>query len=244
MVPTWWTRRSQWGAALCMLGLSLAACGGSSGGSPVATTMPLTGSTTPFTVAPGSTVNVPLSTIAVPTTVSTSTTSTIPVVTGLGIAHDGLGGALFGADVESTLRYVRAIIGAPTADTGWVDTTTLSGMKCRGTQARFVAFHDLQLFFSDDSGYAKGRLRFAAFKYGPATGDHIDPYGLATDAGMKVGATVAEMKKAYPKLGLNQPTQARPYPGFSIRHGLTGILTGLLDTDTVTGFVGGSACTK
>lgn len=206
--------------------------------------MPLTGSTTPFTVAPGSTVNVPLSTIAVPTTVSTSTTSTIPVVTGLGIAHDGLGGALFGADVESTLRYVRAIIGAPTADTGWVDTTTLSGMKCRGTQARFVTFHDLQLFFSDDSGYSTGRLHFAAFTYGPAAGDHADPYGLATAAGIHIGSTLAELKKAYPKVGLNQPSQARPFPGFSIRHGLVGAATGLLATDTVTAFIGGSACTK
>ena len=145
---------------------------------------------------------------------------------------------------DAPIRPTSAILGAPTSDTGWVATASLAPLQCRGTQARFVVFHDLQLFFSDESGYAKDRLHFAAFKYGPATGDHIDPYGLATDAGMKVGATVAEMKKAYPKLGLNQPSQAHPYPGFSIRHGLTGILTGLLDTDTVTGFIGGSACTS
>ena len=194
---------------------------------------------------PGTTINVPLSTVAVPTTtVAGSTTTTIAAVQGLGIAHTGLGGALFGADPDAVVRYMSAILGSPTSDTGWVATSSLAPLVCRGTQARFVAFHDLQLFFSDESGYAKDRLHFAAFTYGPATGDHIDPYGLATDAGMKVGATVAEMKKAYPKLGLNQPSQAHPYPGFSIRHGLTGILTGLLDTDTVTGFVGGSACTK
>jgi hypothetical protein len=183
--------------------------------------------------------------VAVPTTTTPgSTTTTIAAVQGLGLSHTGIGGALFGADPDPVVRYMSAILGAPTSDTGWVATSSLSPLRCRGTQARFVAFHDLQLFFSDESGYAKGRLHFAAFTYGPAQGDHIDPYGLAADTGMKVGSTVAEMKKVYPKLGLNQPTQAHPYPGFSIRHGLTGILTGLLDTDTVTAFIGGSACTK
>jgi hypothetical protein len=221
--------------------LLLGACASSSaGGGTIVSSPDGVGST-----MPGTTINVPLSTVAVPTTTTPgSTTTTIASVQGLGLSHTGLGGALFGADPEPVVRYMSAILGAPTSDTGWVDTTSLAPLRCRGTQARFVAFHDLQLFFSDESGYAKGRLHFAAFTYGPAQGDHIDPYGLATDTGMKVGATVAEMKKAYPKLGLNQPSQAHPYPGFSIRHGLIGILTGLLDTDTVTAFIGGSACTK
>ena len=234
----WRVRRRAVGVAAALL---LAACGSSSAGAGTIVTAPgVSGNT-----APGTTINVPLSTVAVPTTtVAGSTTTTIAAVQGLGIAHTGLGGALFGADPDAVVRYMSAILGSPTSDTGWVATSSLAPLVCRGTQARFVAFHDLQLFFSDESGYAKGRLHFAAFTYGPAQGDHIDPYGLATDTGMKVGSTVAEMKKAYPKLGLNQPNQAHPYPGFSIRHGLTGILTGLLDTDTVTGFVGGSACTK
>jgi hypothetical protein len=223
--------------------LLLGACASSSTGGGTIVSTP-DGSGSGVTV-PGTTINVPLSTVAVPTTTTPgSTTTTIASVQGLGLSHTGLGGALFGADPEPVVRYMSAILGAPTSDTGWVDTTSLAPLRCRGTQARFVAFHDLQLFFSDESGYAKGRLHFAAFTYGPAQGDHIDPYGLATDTGMKVGATVAEMKKAYPKLGLNQPSQAHPYPGFSIRHGLIGILTGLLDTDTVTAFIGGSACTK
>ena len=221
--------------------LLLAACGSSSAGGGTIVTGPGGSGDT----VPGTTINVPLSTVAVPTTtVAGSTTTTIAAVQGLGISHTGLGGATFGADPDAVVRYMSAILGAPTSDTGWVATASLAPLQCRGTQARFVVFHDLQLFFSDESGYAKDRLHFAAFKYGPAAGDHIDPYGLATDAGMKIGATVAEMKKAYPKLGLNQPSQAHPYPGFSIRHGLTGILTGLLDTDTVTGFIGGSACTS
>ena len=197
-----------------------------------------------MSTATGTTVNVPLSTIAVTSTSSTTTTSTIPAVKGLDLSNGGIGGALFGADPESVLRYARAILGSPTADTGWVDTATLAGMKCVGTQARFVTFHDLQFFFSDDSGYSHGRQHFAAYTYGPASGDHPDPYGLATAAGIHIGSTVAELKKAYPKAGLNQPSQARPYPGFSIRHNFVGALTGLLNTDTVTAVIGGAACTK
>jgi len=159
------------------------------------------------------------------------------------LSYNGIGDAVFGADPNGVITYVSSVLGTPTSDSGWVDPKS-TGAKCSGTEVRFVVWRDLSLYFTDQSGYVKGLRHFASFGYGPAFGAHIDPFGLATDAGVGVGSTVDALRKAYPSVGIVGPTHDNPTSRFSIRHGLVGLLSGTRATDVITTFVGGEACSK
>lgn len=186
------------------------------------------------TVAPTTTV------AATTTTAAAATTTTIEPVVGLALSGAGLGDALFGADAEGVIEYVSSIIGAPTTDSGWQDPLSL-GATCPGNEVRFVDWNDLYLFFSDDSPAASGARHFAAFNYGPAFGPTLTPFGLATDAGVGVGSTVAEIVAVYPTATIN-PDDGLSGATFTIGEGLFGFLTGTTDADLVTAIVGGSGC--
>ncbi len=209
---------------------------------------PGTSTTTP-TVAPAATVASTTTTIAVTTTAPTtsttttttstpaSTTTTIEVVLGLPVSATGLGDALFGADADGVVEFVNSILGIPTTDSGWIDPVA-TGTACPGNEVRFVDWKDLSLFFTDSGS---GVRHFASFTYGPAFGSTISPYGLATDAGIGVGSTVAALRAAYPAAAVN-PDDGFTGPHFQIEEGLFGFLTGADDTDTIISFVGGSGC--
>ncbi|MEQ1701504.1 MAG: hypothetical protein ABMA25_15455 [Ilumatobacteraceae bacterium] len=173
------------------------------------------------------------------TTETVLTTTTLAPVEGLMLSGAGLGDALFGADDEGVIAYVTSILGAPDTDTGWIDPATIGA--CPGTEVRLVDWNDLALFFSDESSYATGVRHFAAFTYGPAFAATIDPFGLASEAGIGVGSTVAQLRATYPDAAINADDG---FSGntFAISGGLYGFLTGVTDADTITEIVAGNGC--
>lgn len=222
--------------SVCMAALLAAACSDESSSSGTTTTSV---ATTTTTVAATTTTVAATTTTQSSTTTSTpaSTTTTIKPVLGLQLSPTGLGDALFDADADGVVEYVNSILGIPTTDSGWIDPVA-TGTACPGDEVRFVDWKDLSLFFTDDGS---GVRHFASFTYGPAFGSAIAPYGLATDAGVGVGSTVASLRAAYPAVVVN-PDDGFTGPSFQIEDGLYGFLTGTDDTDTIISFVGGFGC--
>jgi len=233
----------------------LAGCG-SDGGSadtlpPIVSTTTTIAVTVPPTVttsAPPTTVPVTLppttSTTVAETTTTTgetsSSTTDVPKGAALILRDDGVGDAVFGADPDEVIAYIRSILGAPSADSGWADPFSSFGV-CPGTEVRGVSWGDLTLLFTDSSVVTSGRRHFFTYSYGPAFGATIDPLGAHTSAGISVGSTVADLKAAYPGVVVN-PADDIFAPNFYINDNLTGFLTGATDADTITSFTGGISC--
>lgn len=218
-------------AALVAAGCSDESSSANTTTSVAATTTTAVAATT--TVAPTTT----STTSTISTTVPAITTTTIAKVKGLPLSAAGLGDALFDADADGVVDFVNSILGIPTTDSGWVDATA-NGVGCPGTVIRFVDWNDLSLFFTDDITAVR---HFAAYTYGPAFAAAISPYGLATDAGIGVGSSVAELRAAYPAVNI-LPEDEFSGPSFEIEAGLRGVLTGTADTDVILSFVGGFGC--
>jgi hypothetical protein len=224
-------------ATICAAALVSAGCSNESS-SPGTATTSVAASTT--TVAVTTTVLTTTTAVAATTTSVAATTTTIAPVLGLTLSGTGLGDALFGADAEGVIAYVTSILGAPTNDSGWQDPVAL-GAACPGNEVRFVDWSDLSLFFSDDSPAASGVRHFAAYTYGPAFGTTLTPFGLATEAAVGVGSTVAQVVAVYPAATIS-PDDGFTGPTFAIGDGLYGFLSGTTDTDTVTAVVAGVGC--
>lgn len=230
-------------STLCAAAVFAAGCSDETSSSGTTTTVAATtATTTATTLAATTTTAAPTTTssttsTSTSTTVAATTTSTIAPVRGLPLSAAGLGDALFDADADGVVDYVSSILGIPTTDSGWIDPTT-TGAACPGTEIRFVDWKDLSLFFTDDGTSVR---HFASYTYGPAFAATIAPYGLATDAGVGVGSTVAQLRAAYPTANVF-PEDGFNGPGFQIQDGLYGFLTGTADTDTIMSFVGGFGC--
>lgn len=247
----WWAtpRRGAGAVAVIVaLGLVAAACGSDSDDADV--TVPPTSATAPVTI--GTTVaasTVPPTTVAVTSTSSTTTStteaatttsSTVPPAAQLVLGQDRLGTAMFGVEPEAVVSYVTAILGPPTADSGWADPNSAFGV-CPGTEVRGVTWGDLLLLFSDESGVASGRRHFFSYTLGPAFGASITPAGMATPEGIAVGSTVAALKSAYPGVYVYGGDDVfGPY--YVVSENLSGFLTGAADTDTVQSVIGGVTC--
>ena len=108
---------------------------------------------------------------AVTTTTTTTTTlpptTTIPPPLGVDeliLGPNGIGGALLGADPDTSVSYISSILGAPTDDSGWVD--PLEFYLCRGTTVRRVEWGVLSVMFGDESDIATGRTHLISWTYG------------------------------------------------------------------------------
>lgn len=214
---------------------ALVACGGDDAASVTTTTTSSVVTTT--TEAPATT----SSTTSTTTTSTTTTTTTIPVPQGLELRADGIGDALFGASPDDVVAYVEAVLGAPTADSGWLDPVE-AAIPCTGTAVRFVTWHDLTLQFTDESALVTGLRHFVSYSYGPAADATMpDPYGLPTDAGVTLGATLDALREAHPATEVS-PGDDVVGPNFVIEEGLGGFLTGTNGGSLVISFVGGQAC--
>lgn len=225
--------------ALLAVALTLVAC--TDAASSDTTSVPSTSSSVPpsteTTMPPATTSS---ETTAVPSSTLPAVTTTTPIGAPLAMSAEGLGGAVFGADADGVVAYVRAILGAPTSDSGWDDPTS-TGAPCPGTQVRFVSWNDLTLFFTDESFVTSGVRHFASFTYGPAFGPQIRPAGIVTVAGVGVGATVRELRAVYPA-GLLEPGDDMFAPTFLIEQGLVAFLTDADPGGFATSFVGGFGC--
>ena len=152
---------------------------------------------------------------------------------------NGLGSVVFGTDPDTAIAAVTAVLGPPTLDSGWMDPLSLG--SCPGTEVRSVQWGDLALHFGDESTVTTGRRHFFAYVDGPPAGATIVPAGLTIDGGGSVGTTVAALRGAHPAVQVYPADPTAP-ASFAISDGLTGVLTGTTDADTVTKVQGGIGC--
>ncbi len=219
-----------------------------------ATTVPAVTSTTvdvTTTVAVSTTSTTPASTTtAVPPTTSTTlpptttsttippTTTTIPPGASLPLRFDGIGDARFGTTPDDVTAYITSVLGAATADSGWVDAPSRT---CPGSEVRFVEWGDLHLLFSDDSNVSSGRRHFFAWSFGPPNGVEIIPAGMNTLAGIGFGSTVAEIKTAYPAARIFEGDELSS-ASVALSDDLFAFLTDTSDGGTVISMLGGQGC--
>ncbi len=230
-------------AVAAALAGALGACGGDDETvdttlPPVVTTAATTSTTAPPTTTSTTTTST-TSTTTSTTTTSTTTTTTVPAAAALVLSGEGLGDALFGTAPDEVVSYVQAILGPPTADSGWADPFSAFGV-CPGTEVRGVTWGDLTLLFSDESDVAAGRRHFFSYTYGPPFGAGIQPAGMRTEEGIGVGSTLADVRAAYPGVEVFPPDIAGPY--FVVDERLGGFLTGTEEADTVLSVSGGIGC--
>lgn len=202
---------------------------------------------TPATSATASTIAPTVQSAAETVPTSTTTDGTVeppadPEPPPFELEVDGLGTASFGADPDGIIGFISSFIGGPTDDTGYVDPFEFG--SCPGTQARRVSWGSLMLEFGDVSTVAQDRLHFYAYRYGSDDGGALErgsPSGLATPEGISVGSSVAALVDAYPDTTFLEGDEFIA-PTFLVNDNLSGSLTGLSDTDTVTMIQGGLSC--
>jgi hypothetical protein len=202
------------------------------------TTVPET-TEAPETTVPETTV---VETTAAPdTTLIGTVPASVPAIPEvLPLSGDGLGLVVFGADPDGAIAAVTELLGAPTEDTGWADPLTISA--CPGTQVRRVSWGALSLFFGDESPVVSGTPHLFAYSYGAAGDLEAEPAGLATDDGIGLGSTVAQLEAAYPDVVIEPGEEGVIEPSFFVDDTLSGRLTGGADDDLVTVIIGGDPC--
>jgi hypothetical protein len=153
-----------------------------------ANTTSTTATTAPITTTEAAT------TTSVETTTTTTTAPPDPTA-GLRLRASGLGQVVFGTDADQTISAITEMVGAPSEDTGW---DPFNFPTCPGEQVRVVRWASLEVFFSDGATdwAPAGTPHF--FHYGHSvfagSGESLD---LATENGVRLGTTVAELKEAY-----------------------------------------------
>ncbi|MGA0879642.1 MAG: hypothetical protein ACO3SP_11050 [Ilumatobacteraceae bacterium] len=213
----------------------LGACGTDDAGEGNLTPLP----TSPTTVA---TTMAPLTTSTTSSTTSTlaaTTTTTSDPAEVLLLRRDGIGDVRFGVDPEGVLTYLKARLGAPDEDSGYVDAFSEFG-NCPGTRVRGVRWGDLLLLFGDESTVAEGRLHFFFWRYGPAGPGGAEPAALKAEGGITLGSTVSALREAFPQTTVF--TDEIFGAGFEIVRTLSGTLTGSETSGQVTVLYGGIAC--
>jgi hypothetical protein len=212
-------------------------------GTPAPTTTPPPPQTT-TTVADTTTTTIDEPTTTTTTVEDTTTTTTIEIRDSFVLRPDGIDRLFFGSDPEDVISDMTERLGEPTSDTDWVDQNERFDGLCGGTEARFVTWESLQLFFTDrESAWAPaGTRHFASFSVEEGVAD----LEFATSRGVGLGSTVAEIADAYGDdvaFGIQPAYEAEVFeldpPGDGY---LIGFLTGLDDDDTVIEIVGGFSC--
>lgn len=178
------------------------------------------------------------------TTIEETTTTTIEIRDSFVLRPDGIERLFFGADPEDVITDLAERLGEPTSDTDWVDQMERFDGLCGGTEARFVTWESLQVFFTDrESAWAtEGTRHFASF----SVEEGIEDLEFTTSRNVGLGSTVEEIADAY---GNDVTFEIHPVyetevfeldpPGDGY---LIGFLTGLEDDDTVVEIVGGFSC--
>lgn len=193
--------------------------------------------TTPVDVTPST---------AAPTTVADSVAVTGPPsseplpVQELVLSGEGVGSALLGTDPDAVIEYVSSILGANTADSGWVTPDTFG---CFGNEVRRVDWGVLSLLFGDGSDIATGRRHFFAWEYGRVGSIGDEPVGLRTTGGITLGSRVVDVLGEFPDAQLiagdpdvELPDQAYVDSTFFMW------LSGIDEDDFVTVVFGGYPC--
>lgn len=242
---------------------TLAACGGGRDDAAERAMNPApsvpTSPAAPSTGAPS-----PTSTTAVDTTLSTSateetTTTTIAadpagsangatppalgaeVASALELRPDGLGRWDFGALADDVVDGVNGLLGAPTVDSGWLDSLDAPYGACPGPRVRVVRWGQLQLYFGDESEVSEQPGHFYHYSYGEFVGEPPAPEGLVTASNIGLGSTLADVRAAAPDAEVyDDPFYGA---GFVVTPGgLSGTLSNATDIGRVTVLFGGIGC--
>ena len=213
------------------------------------TTVPTT--TVPPTTVPSTTLpptTLPPTTLP-PTTVPPDTTIPEPTIDGLILEVDGVGAietfVSFGANDEGAISAVEASLGAPTFDSGWIDSFSGYG-TCPGDVVRGVEWDSFVMLFThaDTAFESGGEPHFFSYYYTD------EQPGFATPDMIEIGSTVAQLKAAYdgPVFEFGE-FDFDPSLGFWVYERdndaqtlLWGGTTGLTDSDLVTSINGGTGC--
>jgi hypothetical protein len=140
---------------------------------------------------------------------------------GLVLRPNGFGDIAFGADADRVIAVVNTRLGQPTKDD--------RSAGCESGADRVVGWSGFYVVFS--SGRWEGyRLRSTTVR-------------AATEAGLKVGDTVAELQAAYPTAEIAETTLGDEW-GVEVgtEQFLTGLLTGRRPSDTVVDIAAGDTC--
>jgi hypothetical protein len=158
----------------------------------------------------------------------------------INLREDGIGDALFGAEPEGVINYLKGLLGAPSSDTGWVSAPERT---CPGKEVRNVVWGDLSLMFGDQSLVSSDRRHFFEWSYGPPAGEVISPLGMTTapPARIGIGSTVTQLRTAYPSATLFAGDELVG-PSASITGDLVAFVTNTGPTGVVTSLVGGHGC--
>jgi hypothetical protein len=96
----------------------------------------------------------------------------------------------FGDDADGTLTRLIALIGQPSADTGWKQVEL-----CTGDETRRVEFNDLELVFTKNAAGAPNGSR--TFQQWFVNDPGKRPDGLVTLDRIGIGSTVADLRQVY-----------------------------------------------
>lgn len=119
--------------------------------------------------------------------------------TGVVLQPNGLQVLNFGASPEAVIPRLSSMVGSPSKDTGWIDSFSAYG-TCPGEKIRVVEWNRLRAFFGDT---AFGTQSFFQWEYTRAKTGVPGPV-LATEKGVTLGMTKAEVLALYPQAQISQ----------------------------------------
>lgn len=154
---------------------------------------------------------------------------------------DGFATVTFGTPADAAIAAISERLGAPSDDTGWIDPLSIS--TCPGTQLRRVSWGGvLSMLFGDESPFTQGTPHFFAWSYGDVGGVGGEPAGLVTPEQIGLGATLTELRTAYPYVSVAPGDEGLFETGFYVEDNFGGVLTGETDADIVTVLTAGQYC--
>ena len=201
--------------------------------------------TTTTTVPPGTT-----TTTVLPETTTTTMPpepTTIPADLALELSDEGIQAGeewvYFGFDDDDAVTAVAAVLGAPTHDSGWVDSFSVYG-TCLSPVVRGVHWDDFVMLFTqaDTDFWTGGVPHFFAYYF---TGARPN---LFTTEGIGIGSSVETLEAAYGgPLYTMEESFFDPEDGFwtydqQAWTGLWGYTTGQSPSDAITSINGGQGC--
>jgi hypothetical protein len=180
-------------------------------------------------------------TAATVTTTSATPVSAVDVASELVLLPVGVGTARFAAEADGVVAYVSRYVGAPTADSGWIDALESPFGVCSGERVRGVQWGQLQLLFGDESSVSSAPGHFFSYRYGGFTDQPPVPAALRTDAGLMLGSTLAQIRAVHPEVTVFEDPIFGA--GFAISQGgISGTLTDGSDAGQVKVLYGGIGC--
>lgn len=211
------------------------------------------------TTDPGSTTSAPVTTT---TTEPTTTTTAVPETTTTTVAETtttvgtgtveltrvgvqaGEAWVPFAEDDEVAISAVATVLGAPTHDSGWVESFSSPYGVCPAPLVRGVHWDDFVMLFTqaDTDFWTAGVPHFYAYTYTGTTPE------LFTTEGIGIGSTLEMLDAVYGGTDLViEEAWFDPSLGFwsyklATWTGLSGFATGRAVADTITSINGGQGC--